>query len=201
MKLRLLGASLVAATALTAAASFPALTGWHVQAQGTDARAQGTDARVREKDALAQEKEKGKSRTPPARVAPDATAEPPEWSVSMPMPAIAPIELPDFNIEPSDVHISGSVIDMSGTWFFEDDDGLRTEREELRQTYQLSPGARVELSNINGSIDVRQPGATRPNCASRAIRARRTRANSMSRRRPRASTCAASRAGHATRTG
>jgi hypothetical protein len=149
MKLRLLGASLVATTALTAAAaSFPAVTGWHARAQGTDTRAQGTDAR-------AQEKEKGKSRTPPARVAPETAAEPPEWSVSMPLPAIAPFAVPDIHIELPDVNISGAVIDTSGTWFFnDDDDGLRTEREELRQTYQFSPGARVEISNINGSIDV-----------------------------------------------
>jgi hypothetical protein len=73
------------------------------------------------------------------------------------MPVIAPIAIPDMNIEPPDINIEppDMNIDMDGMWFNDDDGDLqRTEREELRQTYQLSPGARVELSNINGSIDV-----------------------------------------------
>jgi hypothetical protein len=121
MKLRLLSAFLVAAAALVAASSF-AVTGSQAQ-------------------------EKEKSKTPETRwVAPEVMIAPPEWI--MPMPAIAPIAIPDINIELPEMNF-----DMSGMWF-EDEGDQRTEREELRQTYQLSPGARVELSNINGSIDI-----------------------------------------------
>ncbi|HEX9918842.1 MAG TPA: DUF4097 family beta strand repeat-containing protein, partial [Pyrinomonadaceae bacterium] len=127
MKLRLLSASLIAVAALAFVSSLH-VTGGQAQAQ---------------------EKEKGKSRTPEARAAPEMIAEPPEWPAAMPMPAIAPIVIPDINIELPDVNL-----DLSGVWFDDDDGDGRTEREELRQTYQLSPGARVELSNINGSIDI-----------------------------------------------
>jgi len=131
MKLRLLGASLITATAIAAAAATPfAVSGWHARAQ---------------------EKEKSKIKTPEARVAPETIIEQPEWPMpmTMPMPVIAPIAIPDFNIAIPEMNI-----DMGGMWFEDDGDLQRTEREELRQTYQLSPGARVELSNINGSIDV-----------------------------------------------
>ncbi|MCA1567499.1 MAG: HEAT repeat domain-containing protein [Acidobacteria bacterium] len=129
MKLRLLSASLVAATALTAASSFT-VTGWHARAQ-----------------------EKEKSKTPGARVAPEVMIAPPEWI--MPMPAIAPIAIPGIDIELPNINIELPEMnfDMGGAWFDDEGDG-RTEREELRQTYQLSPGARVELSNINGSVDI-----------------------------------------------
>jgi len=153
MKLRLLSASLVAMVAV-AASSF-AVAGWHAQAQEKDVRAQG-------KDAQAQEKEKGKSKTPEARVAPEIRIEQPEWSVVMPMPVIAPLAIPDLNlnIDLPDLNIvmPDMDINMGGDWFFDDDSGERIEREELRQTYQLSPGARVELSHINGSIDVDTTG-------------------------------------------
>src|SRR5687768_13367232 len=97
----------------------------------------------------AQEKPKAKAKAPEVRVVPDTPdvwIGPPEWSVVTPMPAIAP--MPDINIEIPDIYVS------VGDGFFYEDDSERTEREELRQTYQLSQGARVELSNINGSIDV-----------------------------------------------
>jgi DUF4097 and DUF4098 domain-containing protein YvlB len=59
-----------------------------------------------------------------------------------PMPPMPIIDIPDINI-----NINGDDI-----WF--DDGEQQTEREELRQTYQLSPGARVELANIDGSVIV-----------------------------------------------
>jgi hypothetical protein len=135
MKLcRLFSASLIVAAALAASSSF-AFTGWHTRAQ---------------------DKEKHKTKTPDARVAPEARGERSEWSVAMPV--IAPVVIPDFNFEMPDVHVEVPDININmGSYWFDDGDmdgGQRTEREELRQTYQLSPGARVELSNINGSIDV-----------------------------------------------
>ncbi|HEY0098251.1 MAG TPA: HEAT repeat domain-containing protein [Pyrinomonadaceae bacterium] len=108
-----------------------------------------TDGRV-----AAQQKGEAKARTPEARVAPEARAEQPEWSVAVPVPVVAPLPALDLNIEMPDINVNVPDIDinMGGVWFY--DDNERTEREELRQTYQLSPGARVELSNINGSIDI-----------------------------------------------
>lgn len=123
MRFKLLSASLFVAVATTLA-----LNGWHAQAQA--------------------DKDKIKIKMPEVRVAPKIRIEQPEWSLSIPMPVIAPIVIPDINIDLSDMHI-----EMPDDWFY-DDDSQRTEREELRQTYQLSPGARVELSNINGSIDI-----------------------------------------------
>jgi hypothetical protein len=135
MKLRLLGASLIVA----AACASLALTGRHAQAQ---------------------EKEKGRNKTPETRVAPAAReGQPAEWSERTPLPAIAPFNLPGIEIDMSaiDLDVPAIDLDMGGTWIEADDDddnGKRTEREDLRQTYQLSPGARVELSNIDGLIDV-----------------------------------------------
>jgi len=124
MRFKLLGASL----SFVVATTLPALNGWHTQAQ--------------------EGKDKLKIKTPEVRVVPEIRIEQPEWSLTIPIPAIAPIAIPDINVDLSDMHI-----EMPDAWFY-DDDSERTEREELRQTYQLSPGARVELSNINGSIDV-----------------------------------------------
>lgn len=103
----------------------------------------------------AQEKEKAKTRTSGVKVATEIRVEPPEWSLAIPMPVIEPIVIPDINIDLPDININlpEMNIDTGGYWF-DDDEGESTEREELRQTYQLSAGARVELSNINGSIDV-----------------------------------------------
>lgn len=130
MKLRLLSASIIAATV---AASL-AFDGRHAQAQ---------------------QKESSKTKTPAARAASESGGEQPEWSVGQPMPAIAPIALSDLNIEMPEIELD---LDLGDNWVEDDhdvdDEGQRTEREEVPQTFQLSPGARVELSNINGSIDV-----------------------------------------------
>jgi DUF4097 and DUF4098 domain-containing protein YvlB len=130
MKRKLLSAALSFAVAANAFA----FAGWHAEAQ---------------------EKEKVKVKTPDAKVSREIRVENPEWTLAMPMPVIAPIVVPDINIDLPDININlpDMNIDMGGNWFY-DDDSDRTEREELRQTYQLSAGARVELSNINGSIDV-----------------------------------------------
>lgn len=131
MKLKLLKASLFVLVAATFAAF--------------------TDAPSR-----AQEKEKAKATSPQeARPAPATERETPVWTPAIPMPAIAPIVMPDINIDMGDIYIEppNIDIDMGGDWFYADD-SERTEREELRQTYQLSANARVELSHINGSIDI-----------------------------------------------
>ena len=109
-----------------------------------------TDGRVG-----AQEKEKEKAKSTEVRRAPEPASEGPEWTLAIPMPAIAPIVMPDINLDMSNINIDMSDlnIDMGGDWFYEDD-SERTEREELRQTYQLSANARVELSNIDGSIEI-----------------------------------------------
>lgn len=106
-------------------------------------------------DAGAQDKEKAKAKSPAVKVAPEAIIEPQEWTYAMPAPVIAPIEFPDIYVEVPNININlpDMDINMGGDWFYEDD-SERTEREELRQTYQLSANARVELSNINGSIDI-----------------------------------------------
>lgn len=131
MKLKLLKASLFIVTAAT----FAAFTDGHSQAQ---------------------EKEKAKAKSQEVRPAPASENETPEWTLAIPMPAIAPIVMPDIDIDLGDINIEppNINIDMGGEWFYEDD-SERTEREELRQTYQLSTAnARVELSHINGSIDI-----------------------------------------------
>jgi hypothetical protein len=73
---------------------------------------------------------------------PDVYVNVPDIAVQIPpmppMPAIAPVAIPDI-----DINIIGDDF-----WFGNE----TTEREELRQTYQLSPGARVELSNIDGAV-------------------------------------------------
>jgi hypothetical protein len=108
----------------------------------------------------AQEKQKAGTKSPEVKRAPEVYVEQPEWPVSVPMPVIAPmpplyIDMPDININIPNIDLVAPVIDidMGGDWFYADD-SERTEREELRQTYQLSANARIELSNINGSIDI-----------------------------------------------
>lgn len=129
MKFKLLKASLF----IVAAATFASFTDGH---------------------AGAQDKEKARAKSPAVKVAPEAVVEPSEWTLAVPMPVIAPVVIPEINIEVPNININmpDMNIDMGGTWFY--DDGERTEREELRQTYQLSANARVELSNINGSIEI-----------------------------------------------
>jgi hypothetical protein len=72
---------------------------------------------------------------------PDIQINIPDINVQLaPMPPMPPINLPDFDFS----------FNYNG-----DDFGFnneQTEREELRQTFQLSPGARLELSNIDGSV-------------------------------------------------
>ncbi|MFN2483237.1 MAG: HEAT repeat domain-containing protein [Pyrinomonadaceae bacterium] len=71
---------------------------------------------------------------------PDIQINIPDFDFQMPpMPALAP--LPDM----PDIYINGGDI-----WTGDE----TTEREELRQTFQLSPGARVELSNIDGPVHI-----------------------------------------------
>ena len=100
MRFRLLGASLFVAAATT----LSALNGWHAQAQ---------------------DRGKIKIKMPEVIVVPEIRIEQPEWSVVMPMPVIAPIAIPDINIDLSDMHI-----EMPDDWFY-NDDSERTEREEL----------------------------------------------------------------------
>jgi hypothetical protein len=57
-----------------------------------------------------------------------------------PLAPLAPINIPDFDFN---FNFNGDDF-----WFGNE----TTEREELRQTYQLSSGARLELSNIDGSV-------------------------------------------------
>jgi hypothetical protein len=75
---------------------------------------------------------------------PDVYVNIPDIAVQIPpMPALAPIALPDFDFN----------FNFNGDDFWIGDSET-TEREELRQTYQLSPGARVELSNIDGAVTI-----------------------------------------------
>ncbi|MFL6209728.1 MAG: HEAT repeat domain-containing protein [Pyrinomonadaceae bacterium] len=67
----------------------------------------------------------------------------PAFRFEMPEITIPPI--PPINIDIPDIQFDGP-----GFWF--DDD--QTEREELKQTYSLSAGARVELSNIDGPVRI-----------------------------------------------
>ena len=67
----------------------------------------------------------------------------PDIRINMPEITIPPI--PPINVEVPDIQIDGDL------WF----DGIeQTEREELRQTYSLSTGARVELSKIDGPVRI-----------------------------------------------
>src|SRR5919206_33570 len=61
------------------------------------------------------------------------------------LPAIAIPPIPPIEVEVPDVQIDGDF------WF----DGIeQTEREELRQTYTLASGARVELTKIDGPVRI-----------------------------------------------
>lgn len=64
--------------------------------------------------------------------------------IQVPPAPLPPIEIPDFNFN----------FNFNGEDFWVGDDREQTEREELRQTYQLSAGARVELSNIDGAVTI-----------------------------------------------
>ncbi|HEX8179288.1 MAG TPA: HEAT repeat domain-containing protein [Pyrinomonadaceae bacterium] len=68
----------------------------------------------------------------------------PEINIDLPAIKLAP--LPPINVNIPDIQIDGGDF-----WF---DDSEQIEREELKQTYQLSAGARIELSNIDGPVRV-----------------------------------------------
>ncbi len=68
----------------------------------------------------------------------------PDIRINLPEINIAP--LPPINIDIPDINIEGP-----GIWF---DDEQQTEREELKQTYPLAAGARVELTNIDGPLRI-----------------------------------------------
>ncbi len=83
---------------------------------------------------------------PGIRIDPGAISIPmPDVYVNIPdieIPPIPPIEIPDWDFN----------LNIIGDDFWIGEGAQQTEREELRQTYQLSPGARVELSNIDGAV-------------------------------------------------
>src|SRR5213595_2212971 len=85
---------------------------------------------------------------PEIAIAPEVRVEMP--SIFMPdihinLPEINIVPLPPINIDIPDIQIDGSDF-----WFGDE----QTEREELKQTYQLSSSARVELSNIDGPVRI-----------------------------------------------
>lgn len=67
----------------------------------------------------------------------------PDININLPEIAIAP--MPPINVDIPDINIDGP--DIWG-------DDTQIEREELKQTYQLSSGARIELTNIDGPVRV-----------------------------------------------
>lgn len=90
----------------------------------------------------------------------------PEVKIDLGRLAPLAINLPDIQIDLSDIQVPIPpmlplpplpAIDLSDVWVGNDDFWFgdeTTEREELRQTYQLSPGARVELSDIDGPVRI-----------------------------------------------
>lgn len=67
--------------------------------------------------------------------------------IEIPIPPLPPLPaMGDFNFDFN--------FNYNGDDFWFDEGTAQTEREELRQTYQLSPGARVELANIDGAVTV-----------------------------------------------
>jgi HEAT repeats len=84
---------------------------------------------------------------PGIRIDPGAISIPvPDVYVNMPANEvpIPPVEIPDWDFN----------INVFGDDFWIGEGAAQTEREELKQTYQLSPGARVELSNIDGAVTI-----------------------------------------------
>ncbi|HEX8456777.1 MAG TPA: HEAT repeat domain-containing protein [Pyrinomonadaceae bacterium] len=128
MKLRRLSATLIASAALLVVATLVAPSLRQASAQN--------------------EKERNTRQAPDARVAPKAGRDEPEWVSAAPV--IAPVYIPDINI---DIDVPDVNFDMGGDWL-DDDEGERIEREDVRETFPLAPGARVELARIDGSIEV-----------------------------------------------
>lgn len=81
---------------------------------------------------------------PVVAVAPEVSVAVPGFRFEMPDIEIPPI--PPINIDVPDIEIDG--VDF---WY---DEAERTEREELKQSYPLSSGARVELTNIDGPVRI-----------------------------------------------
>ncbi len=71
----------------------------------------------------------------------------PDIRIALPEIAIAP--LPPINVDMPDIDIDGPDI------WFNDEQG---EREELKQSYPLAAGARIELTNIDGPIRIEPVG-------------------------------------------
>jgi hypothetical protein len=65
-------------------------------------------------------------------------------AIDIPIAPIAPVGIPEWDFN----------INAFGDEFLIGEGAQQAEREELRQTYQLSPGARVELSNIDGAVTI-----------------------------------------------
>jgi hypothetical protein len=109
------------------------------------ARAQEAAPRPRPKVTVGPPAEITPGGAPAVGLIPDIRIELPDLDIQTPLlPPAAPFpgEMPFPALAP-DVFVNGESV-----WFGEDEET----REETRQTYPLSPGARVELSNINGPV-------------------------------------------------
>lgn len=82
-------------------------------------------------------------------------------------PVPAPVVVPQVRVELPPIHVNTPLVNLDlpdiyvnvpdmvldgGDWF--DDEWQTPEREELHQTYQLSAGAHVEISDIDGPIEI-----------------------------------------------
>src|ERR1041384_8252393 len=84
---------------------------------------------------------------PEIAITPEVVVEVPNFRFELPEINIPPIPpMPPINVEVPDVQIDG--FDF---WF---DDNEQIEREELKQSYPLTSGARVELTNIDGPVRI-----------------------------------------------
>ena|GEM_PF-1094043 len=92
---------------------------------------------------------------PEVAIAPTVQVEVPGFRFEMPEINITPqvrVDIPEISIPPlPPINVDIPDIQFDGFWF---DDSEQTEREELKQSYPLSAGARVELSNIDGSVRI-----------------------------------------------
>ncbi|HYX42307.1 MAG TPA: hypothetical protein VE821_11445, partial [Pyrinomonadaceae bacterium] len=81
---------------------------------------------------------------PEIAIAPEVRIDLPDVHIDLPEINIPP--MPPINIELPDIQINGGDF-----WF---DDSEQIEREELKQSYPLSAGAHVELTNIDGPLRI-----------------------------------------------
>ncbi|MCA1616167.1 MAG: HEAT repeat domain-containing protein [Acidobacteria bacterium] len=111
-------------------------------------RAQGTAPRPKPKVTFEPRIEITPGLGPLINIVPDIHIELPDFDIQVPPVAPMPPVLGElaFPAVAPDVFISGDNV-----WFGGDDE---SSREETRQTYQLSAGARVELSHINGPVHI-----------------------------------------------